>query len=691
MKLNYCVFFLSLISTVGVTQEAPKYKQLMAMNLGEMMQVKVATGTAKELSEAPAVVSVITAEDIKVSGARTLAEAVERVPGLHVMSSEFRMQNLFAIRGIQSTATPQVLVLLDGTQINEAAQWSTPIGFNFPVNNIERIEIIRGPGSAIYGADAFSGVINIITKKVKGDNSFVTGAKLGSFDYRELWLNADFAINDLLVGLSITKESMGNDSDRVTPYGVLERNRDSDNVHLKLGYQSFSMNSWYYKVQQKMGVGANLVGNDIDLDTSEVFKTKLEWSGELGNSIEATASATYFSHKINAYFQLLPPGTWPIGADGNLFGPPFTSVLFPEGVIGHPQGDTEKLKFDSSMVYTGIKNHRLRLGFGGKQEELKNIREVKNFGPGVLDEDNMPDDLTAPPVVDVTGTDYIYSPAYDRDLWFISLQDEWKFATNWELTAGIRYDHYSDFGSTTNPRLALVWNTSDIFTSKLLYGTAFRAPKVAELAYQNNPASVGNPNVKPEEIDTVELVFDYRASEHLHTMLNLFKYKATGLIQLDTAFVHQNIGEQEGQGAELEVNWQLTDKLKMSANMSYLDSQLPLIDEDKAQVPGIMGYLDLRYQVNENWWFSTQAYYIADRKRQLADTRPEVSDFTKVNATVTWQPKGIWQAKIGIQNLLDENIVEPTSNSGLYAIGLGFPDDHPMQSRQLYGEVSASF
>ena len=87
----------------------------------------------------------------------------------------------------------------------------------------------------------------------------------------------------------------------------------------------------------------------------------------------------------------------------------------------------------------------------------------------------------------------------------LSLQDEWQLAPDWELTAGVRYDHYSDFGATLNPRAALVWQTSPRLTSKILYGRAFRAPAFDTLYAQNNPVGLGNDSLDPETIDTIEL------------------------------------------------------------------------------------------------------------------------------------------------------------------------------------------
>ena len=146
------------------------------------------------------------------------------------------------------------------------------------------------------------------------------------------------------------------------------------------------------------------------------------------------------------------------------------------------------------------------------------------------------------------------------------MQDEWKFANDWELTAGVRYDHYSDFGDTINPRFALVWQTRYELTTKLLYGRAFRAPSFAETRAINNPANLGNPNLDPETIQTLELAFDYRPADTLQLGLNLFGYQWDNIIRFvpdpgAPSRTTQNTGKQMGYGLELEADWRPTRTL----------------------------------------------------------------------------------------------------------------------------------
>ncbi|BDX05339.1 TonB-dependent receptor plug domain-containing protein [Planctobacterium marinum] len=685
------LFVVALASFAVFGQEKTKVKQLLSMDLAELLKVEVATGTDKQLSEAPAVVSVITADDIAAMGARNLSEAIERIPGLHVMPSINRVMPLFSIRGISTDSTPQVLVLIDGVDISEMTALSTPYAFEYPIHAVERIEIIRGPGSAVYGADAFSGVINVITRKAAQQDKLLVGISAGSFDTFDGWLNWDKQFDELQIAFSVSHTHHNSDNNRVTQYGVMDRDGEISNIHLNLDYQNFSFKNWYWRTKQNMGTGAAIWGNNYDVDRIDAMFSKLSWSDALTDVLNASIDFSYGQTTHDARFQLLPPGVWPVGNDGNVFLPPFTPVTFPDGVIGQPSATTQKVELSSAFIYSGYQDHRIRVGFGAKKFSLQDVKEIKNFGPGILDVQNIPESLQSDALIDVTGTPFVYTPDYDRDLWFLSVQDEWKIDENWELTAGLRYDNYSDFGSTTNPRLALVWSANEAITAKFLFGTAFRAPKVAELAFVNNPTTLGNPTLQPEQIETLEFVIDYRPGDDFNGALNFFSYQAEDLIQLDQSFTFQNNGEQDGYGAELEANWQATELLRLSANLSWLESERKTQNVDKERVPGLMAFVDMGYHFLANWRFTMQGYWIADRQREPGDNRPEVDDYLKLDANLAWQIDEHWDATLSIKNLTDDNVVEPVPDSALFGIGLGFPGDYPMLSRSIHANVTYVF
>ena len=126
--------------------------------------VSIATGAVQPIAKAPAVASVITAQQIRNIGARDIDQVLETVPGLHISRSVI-YNPLYIFRGINADFNPQVLMLINGIPLTNLFQGDRNLVWGgMPVEAIERIEVIRGPGSALYGADAFAGVINIVTK-----------------------------------------------------------------------------------------------------------------------------------------------------------------------------------------------------------------------------------------------------------------------------------------------------------------------------------------------------------------------------------------------------------------------------------------------------------------------------------------------------------------------------------------------
>ncbi|MEK7992102.1 MAG: TonB-dependent receptor plug domain-containing protein, partial [Thiotrichaceae bacterium] len=188
-KLLSVVLMATTINIALAEQDDFDYASLSLEELLEVRIVTIATGTAQKVTEAAAVTSVITARDIEAMGATDLDEILESVPGLHVARNSVIYSPIYTIRGIYSEYNPEVLVLVNGLPINTIQTGNRGLVWGgMPVKAISRIEVIRGPGSAVYGADAFSGVINIITKKTNDINGTEAGVRAGSFNTKDVWV-----------------------------------------------------------------------------------------------------------------------------------------------------------------------------------------------------------------------------------------------------------------------------------------------------------------------------------------------------------------------------------------------------------------------------------------------------------------------------------------------------------------------
>ncbi len=703
MLLLMVVILFSVAQTYASDAQIPSIVNESGLELedyyGSEELISIATGSQKPIYKAPAVASVITAKQIKAMRARNLDEVLETVPGLHVVPSKLnRMNSTYSIRGIHTGDNPQVLMLMNGVPFPLLSNGSRLQNFQLPISAVSRIEVLRGPGSAIYGADAFSGVINVITKDAGDINGTEVGARYGSFESKDLWLQHGDTYGGLDVMFSLEWQKTDGDRDRrvgrdAAPAafsnapGPLDTRNDVLDVHLELNWKDWTLRNWYYR-QRDAGVGAGAAQalDPAGFDDNDSYMVDLSWhNDDLLPNWDLSANLNYYYLNGKTNFVLLPAGvTLPIGADGNV-NPvaPAGAVTFPDGLIGAPSVIDQTFGLDLAAVFTGFSDHRLRLGSGIKYQD-EDTSESKNFGPGVINGLVTPISGT---LTNVSNTAFVFLPDTNRTLWYLSFQDEWQLAPDWELTSGLRYDHYSDFGFTINPRIALVWATRYNLTSKLLYGRAFRAPSFGEQFQQNNPVATGNPNLDPETIDTVELAFDYRPTFDIQTNLSLFGYQADGLIEY-VAGTAQNARDQKGYGFELETSWQATDQLKLMGSYAWQHSEDANSGKRVADAPGQQLLLAADWRFMPDWLLHPQINWVASRHRAVGDTRDEIDDYILVDLTLRRMNlvQGL-DLTLAARNLFDEDAREPSSGTAPIAI----PNDYPMEGRSLWAELRWSF
>ena len=276
------------------------------------------------------------------------------------------------------------------------------------------------------------------------------------------------------------------------------------------------------------------------------------------------------------------------------------------------------------------------------------------------------------------------------------MQDEWQLARAWTLTAGARYDEYSDFGSTVNPRAALVWETRYDLTTKLMYGQAFRAPSFVEQYAKNNPQVIGNPNLAPEEIETIELAFDYQPNKDFRMILSLFNYEAKELIEsVGASFpqVYTNYGEQEGNGFEVEIEWRLLRDFRLRSNFAYQRSENKKLDDAVVpDAPEMQFYLNPSWAFLPDWSLDGQLYWIGERHRAKGDPRGDIGDYEVVNLLVRrGNIANHWEAAMGLRNLFDEVGRIPSPYAAAAPGGAYIPYDYPIEGRAIWGEISYRF
>ena len=637
--------------------------------------VSIATGTKKAIHKAPSVATVITSDDIQAMGANTIHQVIETVTGIHTYPSNVnRMNPSYSIRGIHTAENSQVLVLVNGVRTTFAfngAKWNI---FDLGVNLIDRVEVIRGPGSAVYGADAYSGVINIITKGPKTTFKNDAGVRVGSFETKSAWFNYGYQQGDLKLSFNGQWQDTSGDSSRVVKTDLLHlfglsglsnapgaldtRHRYTD-LHAQIDFKGLYANLWYLDIEGGAGAGAAQALSDSDKVTGK--QTNIELGYKTTISHDLNIDITLFHQRYNdyTYFKIFPDGY--IDLDG---------VEYTQGYIGAPEGKDTNYGFKFISTYSGISQHNFRVEVGYTDTE-EVTDESKNFGPGVIEEGQTTQDDT---LTSVKGTPYIFIGDNKRSLTYISLQDEWAFASDWEFTAGIRFDDYSDFGSTVNPRLALVWQTQHNLTTKLLYGSAFRAPSFGELYSSNNPVLLGNSELNPEEIDTLELAFDYRPNFDWKILFNVFKYQATDLI-IPVAGKMQNALKQDGIGSEFEAHWQLNEQLKVKLGYAWQNAK-DIHNNTIADAPQSTIDINIQWQLSADLSLYADSFWITNRNRAVTDLRTTINDYNLTNLTLNYTGFDKITLTLAAKNLFDSNAKE--ASNGVIA------DDYPLEKRGFW-------
>lgn len=664
------------------------------------LQVSIATGTPRRLAAAPATASVITALELEAMGARDIGEALEAVPGLHVSNGSVQYAPRYYIRGITSSYNPHTLVLVNGlpqTSLFFADRGERiPALYSLPVRVLERIEIIRGPGSALYGADAFAGVINLITRSPHDLQGGELSASSGSFAtsratlmqaargggvkalFAASWLetrgdssaviarDAQTNIDDLGLGAPASL------APATAPTGASIADLRAD-----LAFQDFRLRlGWMEARDTGAGQGLN---EALDLSsTAEQHRghVDLGWSrADLAPDwlLEARLSYLYSDNRNSGVY------LYPAGAFGG---------SFPDGVWARPNLFEENARADLGATHTGVADHVIRLGAGFYWGDLFKTTTANNY---VL-VGGIP---TPRPggVADVSDTAEVYQPENQRTSAYLFAQDEWALAADWSLTSGLRYDRHDEFGSTVNPRLALVWLTTPTLTSKLIYGEAFRAPSFFELYGRSNPVALGNPDLKPEKLRSVELGLSWNPWPTLSWESSIYALRVHDFIDFvndpgQPTFTARNSVRIRGQGLETELRQQLGNRLEWLLNFSTQRTR-----RDGGGSLGIAprheAHLRACWKVLPRLQVTPQLNWIGDRERQPGDPRGDLRGYVTADLSLRYMLGRRLDLALTGRNLADADVREPSRAPGPGQTEPGIRHDLPQAGRSLSVELTA--
>ncbi len=655
-------------------------KELDQLLLALDKHTAIATKTKMNADYIPGMVTVLYGTDLEARGKRNIMEALTLVPGLDLNLGSDGTPSLVS-RGIGSPyISATSMILLNGTPLN-----TTLFGFatgvcNMPIEQIERIEIIRGPGAALYGEFAYSGVINIITREEEnrlfanmGENKSYSGGAMTHFsdNARDFHISLNSSFSDTEGPAHFGgPDAYGN-------YGNSNEMRESANGFLTLKYKDFTLLANYveegagdfYAIQP---VAADHIAQEHIYKNIEA-RQRLRLSADL--DFQLKTGWQEYTYELDKR-RLSPPETLV----------PLSGYTYPDGVLASIASTEEKFFACLESSWQGLAHHNILAGLSYNHIELADVGQKTNI-----------DMVSHAPIPwqETSSANLFVDKESRRDVVSVILQDVYNLTPLLTLTMGIRGDHYSDVGDSFSPRLSAVWHPHEHHIFKAQAARAFRPPTFMEL-YGSEMVLQGNPEIKPETIDTYEVGYIYRKPGRT-AKLTLFYSRLNDLIITEANGVlghYTNSNGAKQMGFEVELEQEILANLRFDGNLSYADTK----DMDSgAEVVGA-----IPWQANAAliyhpapWAALACQYRFVDRRQRAADDpRDNLKGYDKVDLTLSYFPTRLegltW--RVGVQNIFNQDIRTPSSLPLHYPVTpLSYPDDFETQDRTWWTHCSYQF
>ena len=576
---------------------------------GDMPVVEAATLHAQSLADAPASVTVVTADDIRKYGYRTLGEVLASARGFTVTTDHLALN-----AGVRGIAVPGdyntgVLVMINGHPMTEISADSNDFfaqDFGLDMDLVARIEIIRGPSSALYGSNAMLATINIVTKTPVDSPKVMVSTESGSGGPQKAMLmsslNLGRGANLLIEGSGFT----GGGHDLVMPQlpNSPASGGIANGVDAQGGYHSFANLEW----------GA--------WDFTAYFNSDLERAPVLGGDTVINDQGQFYRASRNfvgaAYTHDFADGgelRWQVYYDQFRLVDRY-DYLLPSEILDNRDfihGDW----ISSQVTYSRNVDHLGLLTVGANTKvELRNAVENADYSPdqAVLLDINRPDRTVAP-----------------------FAQQEWDLARHWTAYFGARFDASQNYGNFISPRLALVYQPNKKTSYKFVYGRPFRTPSVFEEYYDDGITQIANLRLHPETAQAVEISAERKLGKSAYALVNAYHYSLDSLIEaVETAgglIQYQNCGRWNSNGVDFELGGHLAPWLETVASFSLDRAEDETEHDTLPNAPGSMAKFRAAVPlVRDHLYFATDFQYLSARWTALRDsTRPVVL----VNATLS--------------------------------------------------------
>ncbi len=662
--------------------------------LKEETYVISASRVKEDIDKTASSISVIDEEMIEKIGANNILELLEIVTGLEVTQSNIFIEEL-GIRGVKDFTSKQILFMVDGHSLdgNLLNGGATSNFSEMSLDNIKRIEIIKGPASALYGGNAFTGLINIITKDAEDIDGVELKLKGGSYGYRETNILFGEKFGDLSVVGNLNFKAFDGEKDLVQK-DILGRSGETDPYHqsikadLKMDYQNFYLQSIFTKRKDGSYYGVN--GAMVDDTKTKFDYLALEFGYKKAFSERLNILTRFYTDilsfdndrgiypegyqpqvDINTMIAMNPALAQQMGGVPQI-------PIFANGMNVINRLTNQKDGAEALFTYRPLENYTIV--FGGTYEKHKqyDVESYQDFNP----ETPIPTPL--PSMRDYTGTEFSFAPEVSREMWAGYINNIYDVTDSLRVTVGGRYDDYSDFGSNFAPRGGVSWQINREHILKFMYGEGFRTPTFAEY-YNRHIAITGNQNLQPEYVSTYETSLHSKFNK-LETTLALFQNDFRDLISQEGT-IYRNIGEAETKGVEVEAKYNLNRGSYIMANYTYQLATDKLNNTSLPDVATHKGNIFFNQRVSQNINIFTHIFLKGETERADGDSREPLSGYALLNLSLN--AKDIFlknlQFQLSLRNIFDKDAYSPS-------YFLKTPeDDYRRDGRNLFLEVKYRF
>ncbi|MDO9282503.1 MAG: TonB-dependent receptor [Methylotenera sp.] len=592
------------------------------------MDVQSASKIANQMSAAPSAVSIVTADDIKAYGYHTLAEILESMRGLYITND--RAYSFLGGRGFGRPGdfTGRIMLLLDGTQINNNIYSSGNLEYVGIIDPslIERVEYVSGPGSAVYGNNAFFGIINIITKQGHDINGLQVVGEVASYGSRDAKVNYGKRLEN---GAEVLLSASGFNSDGQNltlsqdASGNLGRALNLDEQQSRHLFGKLEWENWLAELAystRKKDIPTAPYGADFNAPYNyedTMFSASLKHDRWISPALQMSLHG-YYGH-----FEYQGLST-------------FSSTAYKERSVG------QWLGINAQFVGNWFKGQRILFGSEVRYDFDQRIK-----------------------------TSALDLSTHESTLGLYA-QDEIKLNPQWLINLGARFDiNQNEFNHDVqrlSPRLALIYKPVDTTNIKLSWSQAYRRPNPFEKHYTDNLTLFSNADLKPERVRATELVIEHNLNKDTRLLGALYHYQTEDVIfqkQLDASagtsqFNNTNGGSTNGAELELEKHWDNNIRLRTSAAIQSAEDGN---GHWQVNSPRHIGKMNLSVPFLHQAWraaFEMQAY--SDRK---TERNTSAGGYSLANLTIsTDKLLPNLGMSFGIRNLFDRDYdhVAPNSN-----------------------------